>query len=233
MRPEAKARRTVSPEVKAAWIGAVAVVIAAIIGAGWFVSHRSNEVSGQVFEAVTGTVIPQATVSVVGIDTETTDDNGKFSFEPNVPSDEKEVLVVITKTGYAPSKKQIALPKRGWLVELSRQAEPPPVASTSPTNAASSGPPPKPNASTSASSSVSDSVPTADPIYIDFKPNPSGRPAPGCLCGSREISFPDGPYSTSVGKEFIFRYEDSGICRGQGFDNFHGVISRGMAQNLP
>jgi hypothetical protein len=204
---------------KVAWIGAAALIIAAMIGAGWFTFYRNTvEIRGRVIEAVTRRPIVHADVSLVSSsENDTTDDNGRFKLAPqDLARDTKEVRVVIAKTGYETIDRSVPVPKRDWVIELVRHVE-------------VSDQPPPPN--------VRAVIPalevTAQPIKIDFVPKPSGGPSPGCACGARDISFPNGPYTFRANEEFMFRYDNSRICRGQYFDNFQGVVSWDGARSTP
>lgn len=75
-------------------------------------------------------------------------------------------------------------------------------------------------------------VVTAKAVPLDFSPQPSGGPRPGCACGSREMSFPNGPYNVNANEEFTFRYDASKVCVGQGFDNFFGIALWGSSYTL-
>jgi hypothetical protein len=68
---------------------------------------------------------------------------------------------------------------------------------------------------------------TAEPIHIEFTGRPILNRGKGCGCGAGDIAFQGGPYSVAVNKEFIFRYDGAGVCRGQGFDRFRGSINWG------
>lgn len=193
-----------------------------MIGAGWFkLRGNAGEISGQVREAVTDTPISHANISIVGrAENDTTDDLGNFELLlQGLASDIKDVRAVIAKTGYQSVEQRVTVPKRDWVVELARQVE------TGDRHPLPEARVPAPKLEVS-----------AQPIKIEF----SGRPVtqtPGCSCGERDISFPGGPYTAAANEEFIFRYEDSRICRGQGFDNFRGAIlwdgmqSTAMANN--
>ena len=188
---------------KTAWISAGSVVVAAMIGAGWFTFFRTTtEISGQVIEAITLRPILHADVSVVGRnENDSTDGNGHFKLSfKDLPHDTREVRVVIAKTGYETSERSVSVSKTDWVIEMVRHVD-------------VTIQPPRPN----------DNIPTpalqitAQPIKIDFTTQPNGGPRPGCACGERDISFPRGPYEASVNEEFVFRYENPRICRGQAF----------------
>jgi hypothetical protein len=67
---------------------------------------------------------------------------------------------------------------------------------------------------------------TAEPIFIDFTPRPSGGPRRGTGCSEfRDIVFPGGPDKAKVNDDFIFRYDAAPLCVGQGFRIFNGIIS--------
>jgi hypothetical protein len=76
-------------------------------------------------------------------------------------------------------------------------------------------PPPPPNAPL---------VVKGVPIPIDFQGKNRGQ-VPGCACGDLAITFPGNPFAAKVFEPFRFRYDASSMCRGQGFDRFHGNIS--------
>jgi len=189
----------------AAIIGAAAVVVAAMITAGWFTSCNSPSISGQVREEHTEVAIPYAQISLVGrSETAVTDSFGNFHLSMNKPlPEEREVKLTAEKTGFERREVNTHVPERNLIIHLLRVSD------------AAVPPPSEPR--------QNDNV-NAHPIFVDFHGRPSGGPTPGCTCGGKDIVFPGGPYTVNANEEFIFRYEDSPICRGQGFDNFHGVI---------
>jgi hypothetical protein len=70
---------------------------------------------------------------------------------------------------------------------------------------------------------------TADPIRIDFATRNRGQRS-GCSCNpDNEVVFPNGPYSVKANEEFVFRYDASPMCFGQGFDRFQGSVSWGAS----
>jgi hypothetical protein len=229
----------VGKEIKVALIGAAAVILAALIGLlAIFLKPWANngEITGQLREATTLLPVGQAEIVVARhSDTTLSDDNGHFDLPLHgLTTDERSVRVSITKVGYEPIDRIVDLPAKGWSVTMKRAVEVQtssgsnrigtPVSSrpSTPTKQEQPTGGPSPTATVSRSSGAALEV-TARPIVIEFTPQPVVQ-HPGCACGGRNISFPSGPYDVMVDKEFTFRYDAAPICRGQGFDNFHGTI---------
>jgi hypothetical protein len=201
-------KKTMTNQVKIAWITAGSAIVVAIIAnaAGFFKPFGRSEISGVVREGVTHNPIAGAQITLAGRnDSYMTDDNGNFNIQVQGLTSE-EVRVSLSKIGYAAIDRAVTPPKRGWVIDMFRQADEPDRQI--------------PRLAPRPVLNILDR-----PINIDFISRNRVGPTPGCSCSNdRDILFPNGPYNVLVNEEFTFRYDGSPICQGQDFDNFHGII---------
>jgi hypothetical protein len=191
--------------ITVALIGLAGVIGAALIQKFGSSSSSDGWIRGRVIDGRTHSPIAYAQITLVGRDeTQSADDVGNFGIQVRgLRSDAPEVRLTVSKEGYVTANRAVTPPVNDWIIELTAE-----------------------HASNAAPIDQPLQV-TAQPIHLDFGGRPMIGQGPGCACGPRDIAFPNGPYTVATNEEFIFRYEDSRICRGQGFDNFRGSIAWG------
>jgi len=103
-----------------ALIGALAVIVAALIGRQWNTSEDKLVLAGMVVDESTNKPVPQASLIFVGLsESNVTDDSGNFSVSfPSKEVPTKNVRTRIQMAGYRPYDRSLEVPAFNYILQL-------------------------------------------------------------------------------------------------------------------